>query len=112
MNVPAPIFSRLLVVEPPQYANGRAYISNEHRPYIVYGMSVVTNAPPVGLEVSPSGLNIAASPAVGFLTLVEWGTMIPRLSRVPLAALDRIRTQIQMSQLRSLGDPSCPARHH
>jgi len=89
MNIPAPVFSRLFTVATPQLQPGRAYISNEHRPFIVYGLSAVTNNPPVGLTNTPSGVAIKPPPAEGFITLVEWGTMVPRLSRVPLAAFDR-----------------------
>jgi hypothetical protein len=87
MNVPNPIFSRLLqVVQPVQQNNrGRGYLSKEHRPYIIYGINAISVTQ---LTVAPNGDFLSAAPLPGFLTLMEWGSMVPRLSRIPTTAFD------------------------
>jgi hypothetical protein len=87
MNIPNPIFSRLLQVTPPAQANqrGRGYLSNEHRPYIIYGINAISVTQ---LTVAPNGDFLSAAPLPGFLTLMEWGTMVPRLSRIPTTSFD------------------------
>lgn len=87
MMIPNPIFSRLLQVTPPAQANarGRGYLSNEHRPYIIYGINAISIAQ---LTAAPNGDFLSAGPLPGFLTLMEWGSMVPRLSRIPTTAFD------------------------
>lgn len=84
MNTPSPIFTRLLQVLPPPGGVGRSYLSNEHRPYILQGLTCYTQSygrAPNGLIPAPNSSGMSA-----YVTLVEWGTMDPRFSRVPLAA--------------------------
>jgi len=88
MNTPAPVLSRLLQVVPPFSGKGRGYLSSEHRPYIVYGLNSVTINGNFGLSRAPNGIVVSSPPPPGFLTLVEWGSMVPRLSRVPVVAFD------------------------
>lgn len=90
MNVPAPVFNRLLQVTPPNNGTGRAYLSNEHRPYVLYGINAVSYlaSRQVGLRTAPNGVGPVNPPVGGFFTLVEWGTMVPRFSRIPVMAAD------------------------
>jgi hypothetical protein len=69
---------------------GLAYFGNEHRPFICYGFSAVTNNPgeDIGLSRSLGGVLLTASPTSGFVTLVEWGTMNKRFERLPFQVAD------------------------
>lgn len=84
------LFSPLERSDAVDAARGRRFISGEHRPYICYGVNAVSFNIGAGLSLRSSlnGVGLPAAPLPGFLTLVEWGTMVYRIDRVPLMACD------------------------
>lgn len=74
----------------PARRSGRAYLSREHRPYICYGISGVSFNVARGLSLrsAPDGAGLPALPFGAFVTLVEWGSMDQRLSRIPWPCTD------------------------
>ena len=81
---PSPVFLRMTEASP-KTASDRTYLSNEHRPFICYGVSWVSG---YVLARSPAGIIIPAGLTGVFVTLVEWASMVQRFDRIPLAALD------------------------
>lgn len=79
--------SRVIQYECP--ANGRAFLSRIHMPVYVVGIASLDDSQ---LSAPPYADGIATIPAFqnirGFLTLVEAGTMQPRVKRLPLQTLN------------------------
>jgi len=81
---PSPVFLRMTTASP-KTTSDRVFLSSEHRPFICYGVTWISGS---FLSWAPNRVIIPDGLLQGFVTLVEWGSMVQRFDRVPVAALD------------------------